>query len=82
DRSEVLHWRYATPFKGDNVPFTIDENPEYIGRKALIEEHRNQTDDNGHPLYTLQQIAQQRSDLSVWGRLHRWLIDFKTKNIR
>lgn len=82
DRSEVLHWRYTTPFKGDNAPFSIDENPEYVGRKALIEEHRNQTDDNGHPLYTLQQIAQQRSDLSVWGRLHRWLIDFKATKLQ
>lgn len=82
DRGEVLHWRYGVPFKGDNVPFTIDENPEYKDRKRKIEQHRLETDDNGRPMYSLQQIAQERSDLTAWGRSHRWLVDFRGKKIK
>lgn len=80
DRSEVLHWRFGFPFKGNNVPFGIDENPEYQNRKKEIEQNSRKVDDNGRPMYTLQQIAQQRSDLVAWGRTHRWIVDFHGKS--
>jgi len=76
DRGEVLKWRFGMPFLGSNVPFRIEENPEYKTRLEKIEAHRAQLDDNGRPMYTLQQIAQERSDLMQWGRTHRWVVDF------
>lgn len=80
DRGEVLHWNYTQPFKNeDNIPFTIEENPEYRERLEKIDAHRKEKQADGLPAYTLQQIAQERADLMQWARKHRWIVDFKGK---
>lgn len=77
ERAELLHWN-MTPIK--NLPFEISENPEYRTRLEAIKNKREQKDDNGKPLYTLQQLAQDDNDLALWAQSHRWIVDWKGKN--
>lgn len=74
DRGEVMPWPFYMP---QMQPFAIDENPVYRERKAAIEAKREQKDDNGQPLYTLQQLASESNELAIWAQSHRWIVDWK-----
>lgn len=76
ERSELLHWN-ITPYK--NLPFEISENPEYRKRLDAIRQKREQKDDLGKPLYTLQQLATQENELALWAQSHRWIVDWHGK---
>ena len=76
ERGEVLHWN-MTPIK--NLPFEISENPVYRERLEALNMKREQKDDNGKPLYTLQQLSQEQNELALWAQTHRWIVDWKGK---
>lgn len=77
DRGEIMPWNVALP---KNLPFSIDENPEYLRRKRMIDDKKVAKDDLGNPLYTLSQIAQDESDLAIWAQSHRWVVDWMGKS--
>lgn len=76
DRGEVMPWPFYMP---QSQPFVIEENPVYQDRKKAIEAKREQKDDNGQPLYTLQQLASESTELALWAQSHRWVVDWKGK---
>lgn len=76
ERSELLHWK-MTPLR--TLPFSISENPEYRARCELLRSKRQQKDDSGKPLYTLQQLSQEETDLALWAQAHRWKVDWQGK---
>lgn len=78
DRGEVMPWNFVMPVK-THQPFAIIENPEYKKRQDEIENHKILKDDQGRPQYSIQQLAQERSELMSWARTHRWLVDFNGK---
>lgn len=82
NRSEVLPWDYHTPFLGNNVPFTIEENPEYRQRKEQIETWRNQKTEDGKPAYTDEQIKAEEDRLENWAKVYRWKFDFRGKPLK
>ena len=79
NRSEVLPWDFQMPFLGGNVPFTIDENPEYTKRKQAIEAKKEAKDDDGKPVYSSKEIDKDELELDEWGKIHRWRFDFRGK---
>lgn len=82
NRSEVLPWDYHTPFLGGNVPFTIEENPEYTQRKQLIEEKRNARTEDGKPKYTDEDIKADEDQLEDWAKVYRWKFNFRGKPLK
>lgn len=81
DKSEILDWNFVMPFTDNIAPLTINENPEYPERIQKINAHITALDESGHPVYTLQQIADERSELMQWARMYRWVVDFNPKHI-
>lgn len=82
NRGEVLPWDFHMPFLGSNVPFTVDENPEYDKKKKEIEEHRLAKTSEGTPLYTAEEIELEEQALTNWARIYRWKFDFRGKPLR
>lgn len=77
EQGEVMPWNVTLP---KNMPFSIRENPEYRQRKDRLAEKRLQRDAQGHPVYTLSQLAHEENDLAVWAQTHRWVVDWKGKS--
>lgn len=82
DMGEKLDWDFQMPFTDNTPPFKIEENPEYQERLYKIETHAQATDEKGRPLYTLQQISEERSELMQWARMYRWELDLNPKKIK
>lgn len=79
DRSEVLPWDFRMPFMGNNVPFTIGENPEYLKRKKEIEDKREMKMEDGKPMYSADDLDAENAKLEEWARVYRWKFDFRGK---
>lgn len=73
ERSELLHWNINLL---KDTPFDIEENPEYRTRLEAFQNKRKEKDDQGRPLYSLQQISQFENDLALWAQTHRWIVDW------
>lgn len=77
DRGEVMPWAFYMPALR---PFDVSENPVYRERKKAIDDKREQKDDLGKPLYTLQQLSSEMNELSLWAQSHRWMMDWKGRD--
>lgn len=77
DRSEVMHWNASLQ---KNMPFEIRQNPEYEERLNALKNKKEEKDENGKPVYTIQALAREESDLALWAQSHRWIVDWKGKN--
>lgn len=77
NRSEVLPWDYHTPFQGNNVPFTVSENPEYQQKAKEIEQKKEMKKEDGTPMFTNEEIKAEQKKLDNWARIYRWKFDFK-----
>ena len=76
DRAEKMPWNF-TPTR--DVPFAINENPEYQKRLEEIKRKEAEKDADGKPVYTLAQLDMEKNALEVWGQSHRWIIDWRGK---
>lgn len=75
DKAEQLPFNFYMPCGKNELPFTITENPEYLERVKILNEHRA---DAAH--YTLKDLEREEQELEQWMQRNRWLFVFRDEN--
>lgn len=62
-----------------NPPFVISESQEYKDKVAVIAQQEAQTNEDGSPVFTREEIEQKKADLKDWAQTFRWQVDWQGK---
>lgn len=60
-------------------PFVISESQEYLDRKSVITQKEGMQNEDGSPVFTIDEISQMKADLAEWSQTYRWQVDWQGK---
>lgn len=81
-RMEIMPWDFRMPFFGSNIPFKIEENPEYRIRQEKLEEIRVRSLQQPTNDKLKQEYADALKEHRLWARSHRWHFNFLGKRVK
>ncbi len=73
---------YDFTMKVFNPPFIISESQDYRERLNAINQKEEMRNEDGSPVFTIDEIGRMRAELEEWSQTYRWTVDWKGKQER